>query len=91
MERRHAPWTKLVCPSCKMASRVRLENDHLAVCPHCGEWLAVHGRWNRHVERLGYEAGTDFDESPDWEARLAKRLDVHAVSSRPVRGRRWLT
>jgi Zn-finger nucleic acid-binding protein len=87
----HSPRIKLTCPSCKTVSRVRIEKDDLGVCPSCGEWLVIHGRWNRHVERLGYEPGTDFDESPEWETSLAKRLDVHADTSRPSRGRRWVT
>ena len=64
-----------VCPSCSASIEFLPQKDDLGTCPRCGEWLMQHGRWNKRLERLDREPGTDFDESTDWERSLIDEIE----------------
>lgn len=63
------------CPVCRTSVEVHAEGGGFSTCPRCGEWLVETGRWNRKLERLEEEPGTDFDETGDWERSLADRIE----------------
>jgi len=66
---------KQTCPSCQAPINVHGERGSFRTCPRCGEWLVERGRWNRRLERVDAEEGTDFDETNEWERTLAERMD----------------
>jgi Zn-finger nucleic acid-binding protein len=68
------PKKGLVCPACRVAIHFRHDKHGVGTCPHCGEWLMQHGRWNRRLEQFDDESSTDFDESDDWEKSLIDEI-----------------
>ena len=64
--------TELVCPSCETLIRIRHTENHVAICPKCGEWLIRkswhHARPDRFANPVRIRGLDDGDDWQQWQA-----------------------
>ncbi len=62
---------ELVCPSCETLIRIRHTENHVAICPRCGEWLIrkswQHARADRVTNAVRIRRFDD-DNWQQWQA-----------------------
>lgn len=66
---------KYGCPACGAGIQLRRGEDHVDVCPECGEWLSEKGWPSRRLVMIDEEVpGPEFDETEEWEQTLVDEL-----------------
>jgi DNA-directed RNA polymerase subunit RPC12/RpoP len=64
----------LVCPSCQTPLAISAAKDELIVCPHCSDWMVMHGNLCQRVELFEEDFELDTDEEHALERSLTSRI-----------------